>query len=219
MKGRHVTQQTSIFSRSFEHDEALFNAAIDEFVDKGYENASINTILATAGMSKGQFYYHFGNKEGLYLAIVGVLIERKQAFMQQAMQPDDFQQDIFTIFRRQFRYGLAFAREHPAIDRFARSFVREKGNPIYERVLAVHNFTDNALLDRLIDTACERGEFRADLPRDFVRGIVGYLFTHAVEILDAGQTTDMEAGMDHLIDVIQFGIANHSTQMQGGPRP
>ena len=66
-----------VFETTFEHREELVEAALEEFIAKGYEQASINTILRAAGMSKGQFYYHFENKEGLYLALIGILIERK----------------------------------------------------------------------------------------------------------------------------------------------
>ena len=39
--------------RSFERRDELINAALIEFGDKGYENASLNNILKEAGISKG----------------------------------------------------------------------------------------------------------------------------------------------------------------------
>ena len=50
------------FAKTFEHKQKLLDAALAEFNEYGYEQASINRILAQAGMSKGQFYYHFKNK-------------------------------------------------------------------------------------------------------------------------------------------------------------
>ncbi len=128
------------FDKSFEHREALFDAGLEEFAAKGYDQASINAILKVAGMSKGQFYYHFKNKEGLYFALIDVLIAKKREFLAATMTPDEFEQDIFTIFQTQIRYGMQFAQSYPAINRFAESFVKEKGNTIYKKAMSKYNF-------------------------------------------------------------------------------
>jgi TetR/AcrR family transcriptional regulator len=201
-----MREQPAGFSRNFEHSDALFEAALAEFIDKGYEQASINTILQAAGMSKGQFYYHFRTKEDLYLSLIGVLIERKQAFLASVMQPQDFQQDIFGIFRTQVHHSMNFAREHPAINRFGESFLREKGGPIYEKALAVYNFDDNAAIDRLIDMAYQRGELREDLPLPFIKKIIGYLFTHAADITELRDPAAFEDEMHYLVAFIKSGL-------------
>lgn len=200
------------FAKTFTHSEALFAAALEEFIEKGYEQASLNAILQTAGMSKGQFYYHFGSKEALYLALIGVLIERKQAFLASVMQPEDFQQDIFSIFKAQMRYGIAFARAYPAINRFSESFLREKGSAIYDKALATYNFNDNEGLDVLIARAYGRGEFRDDLPLPFIKQVIGYLFTHAADVLDLDEATAFEEEMDYLITFIKSGVGRRSAE-------
>lgn len=197
----------TIFSKPFEHQQALFDAALEEFITNGYEQASINAILQTAGMSKGQFYYHFGNKEGLYLAVVGVLIAKKREFLAGVMQPGDFQQDIFGIFAAQMRYGVAFAREYPAINRFSERFIREKGSPIYDKALAAYNFQDNDAIGQMLEAAYARGEFRQDVPLSFVKRVIGYLFTHAADVLALERADAFEQDMGHLIEFIQSGLA------------
>lgn len=47
--------------------ENLISSAIEEFIKKGYDGASIDAIAAKAGVSKGGFYYHFPNKEVLLM--------------------------------------------------------------------------------------------------------------------------------------------------------
>lgn len=197
------------FSKSFEHNEALFEAALTEFTAVGYEQASINTILKNAGMSKGQFYYHFNNKEGLYLALIGILIARKQAFLATVMQPEDFQQDIFSIFKTQIQYGLAFAGEYPAINQFADSFLKEKGNAIYDKAITTYNFEDNAALNNLIAQAYENGEFKTGLPLPFIQNTIGYLFTHVADMTDLTSADEAEENLNYLIDFIKNGLANN----------
>ncbi|MEZ4859890.1 MAG: TetR/AcrR family transcriptional regulator [Caldilineaceae bacterium] len=194
------------FQSSFEHDQALFDAAIDEFVRQGYEQASINRILETAGMSKGQFYYHFKSKEGLYLALVEVLIAQKSEFIASVMQPADFQQDLFTILQRQIQHGLTFAQSHPAISRFSESFMREQGKPIYEKTLAKFNFQGNTGMEALIERAYVQGELRTDLPLTFVKAIVTFLFTHAVEAAGLQTSENVEEQLHDLIAFMKTGL-------------
>jgi AcrR family transcriptional regulator len=198
-----------VFKTTFEHSEALIDAALKEFAAKGYEQASINTILKAAGMSKGQFYYHFENKERLYLALIGILIERKRTFLTSVMQPGDFQGDIFTIFETQLHYGMAFAQAYPVINRFAARFAQEQGSPIYEKALAIHNFEDNQAINQLIDAGIANGDFRQDLPASFIKKAVAYLFTHAADLADLGDPDEIETNMGHLIAFMKSGLARH----------
>jgi TetR/AcrR family transcriptional regulator len=200
------------FTKSFEHDEALLAAALAEFTANGYEQASINKILQTAGMSKGQFYYHFENKEALYLALIEILIARKREFMAAVMQPEDFQQDLFGIFKTQVRYGLAFAQAYPAINRFAESFAREQGNAIYDKVLAVYNFMGEGPIASLVEAASTRDELRPDLPLPFMKKIIGFLFTHAVEAADLNDSISYEQNLNYLIEFMRAGAAKRNNE-------
>lgn len=47
--------------------EALILAAVEEFLLKGYEGASVDAIAKRANVSKGGFYHHFPNKEILLM--------------------------------------------------------------------------------------------------------------------------------------------------------
>lgn len=203
------------FAKEFDHNDALFEAALEEFISEGYDQASINRILQQAGMSKGQFYYHFQNKEGLYMALIDVMIARKQAFLSQVMQPQDFQADIFSVLKTQVRYSMAFAAEYPQINHFAESFLKEKGHPIYEKALASHTFEENQGMNRLIDAAFARGDFRSDLPLPFIKKTITYLFTHFGDIVkqdDRGgwQFEEVEDDLNHLIDFMKNGLAAES---------
>jgi AcrR family transcriptional regulator len=50
--------------------EALLEAAAEVFFEQGYAAASIDAIIERAGGSKRNIYNEFGNKEGLFLAII-----------------------------------------------------------------------------------------------------------------------------------------------------
>ncbi|MDO4379790.1 MAG: TetR/AcrR family transcriptional regulator [Clostridia bacterium] len=48
--------------------EQIINAAIPEFVTKGYEDAVLNDICRNNGISKGRLFHHFSGKDDLYIA-------------------------------------------------------------------------------------------------------------------------------------------------------
>ena len=95
------------FTKSFEHKQKLLDAALEEFNAYG--------ILDKAGMSKGQFYYHFKNKEALYFALMELGIEKKLEYFASLNLLADSPKDIFDLFKTQLRYGIALAIEHAAI--------------------------------------------------------------------------------------------------------
>ena len=62
--------------------ERITAAARQEFLDKGYVDASLRTIAAAAGTSTNSIYVRFGDKEGLFSAIVEpVLSEMTKNFI------------------------------------------------------------------------------------------------------------------------------------------
>ena len=56
--------------------ERLIDAAAKVFSARGYRGATVNAILAEAGLSKGTFYWHFERKEDLFFALLEERVER-----------------------------------------------------------------------------------------------------------------------------------------------
>jgi len=54
--------------------ERLLQAASREIYRSGFQSASLDTILAVAGVTKGALYYHFDSKEALGHAVVEEVI-------------------------------------------------------------------------------------------------------------------------------------------------
>ena len=48
----------------------LLAAALTVFSNKGYEAARLEDIAEMAGVTRGAIYFHFGNKAGLFMALV-----------------------------------------------------------------------------------------------------------------------------------------------------
>ena len=60
--------------------ERILDAALEKFSSKGYHDTRMDEIVAESGTSKGSIYFHFPNKERLFLALVDQfadLLERR----------------------------------------------------------------------------------------------------------------------------------------------
>jgi AcrR family transcriptional regulator len=49
---------------------SILAAAVTEFTEKGYAGARIDSIAAKSGANKRMIYHYFGDKDGLYLAVL-----------------------------------------------------------------------------------------------------------------------------------------------------
>ena len=54
--------------------EKIKQAAVEEFLEKGYTKASLRTICKAAGVTTGAMYFSFESKEALFRAILEPLI-------------------------------------------------------------------------------------------------------------------------------------------------
>ena len=57
----------------------ILNAALDAFVLDGYTGASTDVIAAAAAASKQTVYKYFGDKEGLFRALISDMVDRVHA--------------------------------------------------------------------------------------------------------------------------------------------
>lgn len=67
--------ETPATARGERRREALLQAARDVFLEKGYAAASVEDVVSRVGGSKATLYSYFGNKEGLFDDMIGVLCD------------------------------------------------------------------------------------------------------------------------------------------------
>lgn len=55
----------------------LLKIAYRMFIEKGYDNTSIDEIIAEAGIAKGTYYYHFPSKQATLEAVIDMMISEE----------------------------------------------------------------------------------------------------------------------------------------------
>lgn len=86
-----------------ERTKALLSAAIDVFLERGYERATLSEIIARSGGSKSAVYALYGSKEKLFIAALAMMLE-----------------DVYEAYMREYREGRPWSEE---LRVFARVFL------------------------------------------------------------------------------------------------
>ena len=104
--------------------QRLLDAGLKLFANRGYAGTAVQDITEEAGVTKPTLYYYFGNKEGLFQALVDQAMDERLLLMQKAAPPEkptvDQLTDIIVTLtdfaRRQpdllrLTFAIAFAAE------------------------------------------------------------------------------------------------------------
>lgn len=68
----------------------LIDVARRAFAEYGYADTSMDKLTAEAGLTRGALYHHFGDKRGLFAAVVDQIDSQMAEYAQQHLeQPDD----------------------------------------------------------------------------------------------------------------------------------
>lgn len=68
--------------------QELLQIAYTMFVQNGYENTSVDDIIAEAGIAKGTYYYYFESKEQTLEEVIGMMIDREIESARQILGSD-----------------------------------------------------------------------------------------------------------------------------------
>ena len=76
----------------------LLNIAYRMFIEKGYENTSVDDIIIEAGIAKGTYYYYFESKEATLEAVIEMMIEKAENIAKAAlMNPVSIPQKLASV--------------------------------------------------------------------------------------------------------------------------
>jgi len=199
-------------SRGAARKQAFLDAALEVFLEQGFEAASVNEVVRLAGGSLATLYQQFGSKEGLFTAVADAATERfVEPMVLAAAAGDNLEEGLQEIGERYLHgmlapRGLAFfriiigeGRKFPTImQRFLRTgpervrevvaqFLLERGPPANVPVTP-----DNA--DDLASAFCElvRG-------RHQYRGLADSAYT----LTDAQVTAHVRAAIDIFLNGVR----------------
>lgn len=79
--------------------EALWAAAVESFLEFGYDGVNIDSLIETSGVSRATIYRQFGNKEGLFRRVIGAEIDAIAESQLEAPVASDLEESLTSLAR------------------------------------------------------------------------------------------------------------------------
>jgi len=186
----------------------ILDAALDEFIEKGFAAARLDAIAERAGVAKGTIYIYFDKKETLFeeavRAVIGPMIARFESL---AAAPQDGAEAILRQMLRTL-YGEVIA------DPKKRSLLRliiSQGPRFQQLVRFYHDEVaarSMAALKRVLAHGVAQDEFARSPAIDHPQIIFGPALTAAIWtiLFDKIDPLDMEAFCEAHIDFVLRGL-------------
>ena len=136
----------------------IIQAAWDLFYRQGYDDTTVEEIIAASGTSRGSFYHYFEGKDAL-LSSLSYLFDRKYEELSANLSPDTDRFEQLMYLNREL---FAMIENSVSLDLLARLYSSQlvtRG----DKHLLDHNRTYYKLLRRIVLEGQERGELRGDV--------------------------------------------------------
>jgi len=155
-----------------EKQEAILQAAGEEFAEKGFEGASINRIISRSGMSKGSVYYYFEDKADLFATTLERSMQRIGEeigwFSLEVLGPDEFWDALMELTHR----TVDWARRNEWWIRLGKALHRLQQEPGAEAASDRLSELGKGWWRSIIQRGQVLGVIRTDLPLDLLVAIV-----------------------------------------------
>lgn len=113
--------------------ERIKTAAVEVFIEKGYDGTRMQEIATRAGANKAMIHYYFRSKVDLFEAIIKETFEEMFREMRQ-VQPLPKDVDPKILFSRLIRLHFGFLSRHPELPKLLAREIHT-GNPIVQKIL------------------------------------------------------------------------------------
>jgi AcrR family transcriptional regulator len=193
-----------VMPRVIKHPELRREELLDQaqalFLAHGYDRASLNDVIAAAGVSKGAFYHYFASKEALLEALAERFARQALAGVQDVL--DDPRLDPLNrlngLLAKSRQAKIETASEAWAL--FETMF-RPENLVLFHRINLAAGASFSPLLVKIIRQGVEDGTFRTFDPEGVADMVMQFgMATHGVvaKAIASGSDADMDVAIETL---------------------
>ena len=189
----------------------LLDQALALFLERGYENVSLNDLLAMAGTSKGAFYHYFPSKE----ALVTALAQRSAAEAFEVLRPVFAQPGKNALERLNAglaaSYAVKMAMGAPEQIAAMTSLLKPENQALFRMIVTIWEDLFRPVLTEVITQGVHEGVFDTFDPEgvgDMIQGFAASLQTNLVNVLNAPDEESRRKAIDDSVKRVKLhGIA------------
>lgn len=168
----------------------LLEIAYKMFISRGYENTSVDDIIAEADIAKGTYYYYFESKEQTLEEVIGMMIDKETEAAGAILDSDmSVPQKIVGI--------IASIRPSPEEQTIEGALMRPENSLMHQKIKRRLVEKVVPLLSRAVEEGVEQGIFSCDNIPERVK----MMLVLSNEIFDEESYTDRD--VDVFIDITE----------------
>jgi TetR/AcrR family transcriptional regulator len=149
--------QSTFLNLPEEKKSRILDTAIQEFAEKGYDGASINTMVGRLGISKGSIFQYFNNKKSLFFYVFDYAVGLVKRTLVQVKE-DTENEEVFERIRKSLLAGIEFIQKHPHIYRIYLNLQSGGDTPFRSEVIHKIRLFSAEYLSSLLKQGMQRGE-------------------------------------------------------------
>ena len=189
----------------------VLDQALALFLERGYDNVSLNDLLAAAGTPKGAFYHYFPSKE----ALISALAQRSAAEAFEVLRPVFDQPGKNALERLNAglaaSYQVKMAMGAPEQIAAMTSLLKPDNQALFRRIVTIWEDLFRPVLTEVITQGVHEGVFDTFDPEgvgDMIQGFASSLQTNLVRVLNAPNAKSRRTAIDDCVKRIKLhGIA------------
>ncbi len=195
-------------TKKTELEEKILNAARRAFLSDGYDKSSLRRIAKEVGITVGNLYHYFKNKDDLYMT---VFLEFNEKRLEWVFEKISHGRDPIEQLRLYGKAQLEYIREHPDEFRLAMQYDHHGINEdaLSEEVDAAFERQKKPYISRfksIFDEGKKLGQIRTDYSTDMLIQWVSMtlrLILNEVVVLGYFDDSFYQSYVNFLIDAIQ----------------
>ncbi|WP_025691870.1 TetR/AcrR family transcriptional regulator [Paenibacillus zanthoxyli] len=143
----------------------IIQASEELFIEKGYENTTVEGILQRTGLSKGGFYHHFKSKNDVFIAIIDRITNETVKAAEEIAEMDD----IDALQKIQLFSEMQFHMKMPKT-KIIQVFFRERDiNPHFHKhnVMMWEKYVP--VFVKIVKQGISKGSMKVEFPEETVK--------------------------------------------------
>ncbi len=187
--------------------ERLLGAASRLFATKGYAATTVREIVEAAGVTKPVLYYYFGSKEGLFLELMGQVLDYVQVLTTEALQAGgSARQRIEALLDRTFTLMVDNVDVVRVMDSIY--YGPPQGAPFFDFEVVHRAFEDS--LRGLVEAGIASGELSPGDPESVTLALIGALeIAKGIHLCHPERCRGRD-GLARTLDVIFRGVLDRT---------
>jgi len=199
---------------SEEKRQKIIAACIEEFADKGYKNASTNSMVKRAEISKGLLFHYFGSKKKLYLYLLDLAID---CFISKFYSYDEkLSSDIFERIMQRGVIKMKISSEDPLMSKLVMEAFIDTPQDMQEEITIRYKkiYSENMpIVSQDVDYSLFRDEIDANKAMEFIMLCFDALYNKYTNMFKGKALAITDEEIDKMVkeyyeffDMIKFGV-------------